>query len=769
MTGQPFLTNVGATYRIAVEVAWAADLTDLTAASWTWSDITTDVLIDPADQHGGGGGRAITITVGSPDESPGQQTQASQMTCTLDNRSGAYSLGGQSTLWPNVKRGVPVRVRVSTNSGSSWTVKYQGSAVSWQPGWDEAGRFATVLLTASGPLRQLNQGSLTSTSPLSYNIARGVPASALVGHWPMEDGSAASTAASLVTNTAAFSKDAQSGIGSNPNGTGTPTFAGYTDFVGTASGMTVPASCFLTAAVGSHTVTGSYQASFLIGGCTPNTSGNWNQYVELYFSGKTLVLMSFSTSGVDLNLTNGPGSSGITTYLTLKNGSGVTLNFGANPAFVTITAKQNGANIDLGLYGQTITAAGGAATLWSATTSISGTLGTLTKVGLQAFNPAGSGMTGASFGQMMITNTIDASISAGVYGLSAVGYGGEAVTTRLARLAATLNIPVTVLTDTAVETSTNPLDTVASQPTDTLTNILRECEATGQGLLLDGLNNGLTYVTRQLRESQQPALTLDASAGGLALDFEPIDDDQNTVNQFGVTSRNASSGSYTDVSGPLGANALGVYSSSVTINPDDDTKLPYYAQWMVHLGTATGYRYPTISFALEWQPSKITAWLACIPSSRMDITNIRSLRTQHPDGTIRQVLAGWEETITAHSWHVRANCSPWLWNVGTMAAATGTTVDTVMRRDTDGSAVNTAAAAGATSLSVARTNASYPLWTTAADDFPLTLDVAGMPCTVTAISGAASPQTFTIAAPGLPKAVAVGDPVTLWNPPVLGM
>ena len=43
MTGVAILQNVTSGVRVALEVAWGADLTDLTGASWTWTDITTDI------------------------------------------------------------------------------------------------------------------------------------------------------------------------------------------------------------------------------------------------------------------------------------------------------------------------------------------------------------------------------------------------------------------------------------------------------------------------------------------------------------------------------------------------------------------------------------------------------------------------------------------------------------------------------------------------------------------------------------------------------
>ena len=74
----------------------------------------------------------------------------------------------------------------------------------------------------------------------------------------------------------------------------------------------------------------------------------------------------------------------------------------------------------------------------------------------------------------------------------------------------------------------------------------------------------------------------------------------------------------------------------------------------------------------------------------------------------------------------------------------------------------TSASAGATSLSVA--TASGPLWTTTADDCPLYIEVGGIRVTVTAISGASSPQTFTVTGSTVTKALASGLEVALWRP-----
>ena len=90
------------------------------------------------------------------------------------------------------------------------------------------------------------------------------------------------------------------------------------------------------------------------------------------------------------------------------------------------------------------------------------------------------------------------------------------------------------------------------------------------------------------------------------------------------------------------------------------------------------------------------------------------------------------------------------------------------KRDSGDSTLSADFIAGTnTSMTVAI--ASGLLWTTAGGDFPLELDVGGARITVTAISGASSPQTFTVSATvvnGVAKTVPAGTKVRLWRPTV---
>src|SRR5690606_18737122 len=195
---EPFLTTAPAGEdldpRVAVEIAWGADLADADGSGWTWTDITGDVVMGDADMGGASGmggmggmggmaGAGITITVGRADYV--SETQPAELTCTLDNRDSAYSLGSSSPNYPNVRRGTPVRVRVSIDGGSTWKTRFQGQVTGFTPQWDpETGRWATVTLSASGPLRRITQ----HTQPIASAMYTGTMSDPTVrAYWPLED------------------------------------------------------------------------------------------------------------------------------------------------------------------------------------------------------------------------------------------------------------------------------------------------------------------------------------------------------------------------------------------------------------------------------------------------------------------------------------------------------------------------------------------------------------------------------------------------------
>lgn len=774
-----FLTTMpaGATYaglKLEVAVAFGADLTDLDGSGWTWTDVTDDVIIGgkAGESTGGeGDGDAVSITIGRADESA--VTQTSVMKCTFDNRSGKYINTGLSPYWPHVRRGTPVRVRVTTDNGSTWSVRFQGQAVGFTPSWDKPGKWATVELEASGPLRVLDQGTL----PLKSAMVIGTPTdSTVIGYWPLEDALGSETALPLIGTQAGGFYAREGGTG--PVIPGVPgEFQSFTDYPASAPAVTLKVGGSLicqtgTSAYSASTTTAVFGDLIGTSGCimmcrTPNggTVKNW----EVWSNGDGALRM------------RGTSVLPSTTPTNTVFDQAIAFGIKSNTVYkVGVRLSQSGGTTTWTLFVQEF----GTSTVvpFTATQSNSGT----NACGVDAaYANTYYSIDGLRVGHITVRNVAMSNLASDSDWFN--GWKGEAVTTRFPRVANQTNVNVDILAPGVgiypAYTETTPASitlTCGPQFWDTLSNTLRETEVTGQGLLYDGLGTGLTYVSRRFRQQRAAAaaLTLNAASGHLMEPFEPIDDDQVLFNHYTVSRHGGNQGvEYLDVTGFEGTDVVGDHATSLTVNPDTDDGLVGYAEWGVNLGTVTGFRYPTISFALHTNASLIPQWLACTPQSRIDVTNITSIRPQLSPDPIWLLLEGWTETISMFEWKVVANTSsaePWV--PTRLAAATGSTGDDICHMDTDSSQLNASAALGATSISV-RTN-SGPLWVTSAadaDSFPFYVTVGGLRVQVTAISGASSPQTFTLASPGLPAAKTgsttpgAGAPISVWRPPALGL
>jgi hypothetical protein len=776
----------GATYpNLLVEVACAfgADITDLDGSGWTWTDITDDVILE------GEQGSPLNVTVGRADES--SITQTSVFKCVLDNRTGKYINTGTSALWPYVRRGTPVRLRVSTNNGSTWSVRFQGQAVGFTPSWPEStARWATVELEASGPLRVLDQGTLPAISAMRYGTLRD---SKVVAYWPLEDEQQSNAALPAIGGTPGSFITLNYTSGATVPGV-IGEFASYTNIPSSAPILTMAlggalslqlttttgSSSTVSAMFGNPTGVPTTGARSDIAGGIPNTgvlltvftpNGGTIKCWEIGVKqGGTLNLIGYSTTSAPSRMYDGAGK---------VFSQAVSFSLKANTDYeIGLTLSQSGSTTSWRLWAMDISAE-----TWSSFTGTQSNSGAGAQVN-QVRTGEYSDAQGLAAGHVVVRAPQLTSV--GDDSDWASGYQGEAVTSRLPRVANQANYNVDLLSPGVgaipayTETANSITLTSGPQFWDTLSNTLRETEMTGEGLLYDGLGTGLTYVSRRYRQQRAVAatLTLDASAGHLTEPFGPVDDDQVLFNHVTVSRHGGNQGvDYLDVTGPEGTDIVGDHATSLTVNPNTDDGLIGYAEWGVNVGTISGYRYPQIGFALHTNAGLIPQWLACTPQSRIDITNIDAVRRQLPPDPIWLLLEGWTETIDAFEWKVQANTSsaePW--NVVRLAAATGSTGDDICHMDTDSSQLNTSAALGATSISV-RTN-SGPLWVQSsadADSFPFWITVGGLRVQVTAISGASSPQTFTLASPGLPAAKTgsttpgAGAPINIWRPPVLGL
>ncbi|GIH16253.1 hypothetical protein [Rugosimonospora africana] len=340
-----------------------------------------------------------------------------------------------------------------------------------------------------------------------------------------------------------------------------------------------------------------------------------------------------------------------------------------------------------------------------------------------------------------------------------LGYVGEAAVDRLTRLCAEEGVPIDI-----TQPDSDPGVAMGPQGVDTFVNLLRECEASDQGLLYDGLGPGLGYIARTSTYNQPVTLILDASQGDIAPPFTPTDDDQGLVNKATVSRKGGSSATYEVVDGPLGTDTIGTYDASKTLSLFDDSRLQRYAEWLAQAGTVEGFRYPNLSLNLRSRPARSDAWLDTPLNGRIDATNVIDATKQHPPGDVSLLLQGYGETASSKKWTVAGNTSP---AQSRVVAA----LNTSFRLEAVGQTLASSLAPGATSLSLA-TAAGHALFSTTAQypaDFPSDLDVGGWQIRVTGASGSSSPQTLDIEASANTVTIPAGATVKLWRPAGLAL
>lgn len=725
MTGvQVLKPQFGTTLVLVVEAAFGADLTDLDGSGWTWTDITADVFTD-------GGSNGVSYTVGKGDEA--STTQPASCTFTLDDRNNRYNKSPLASHYPYIKPGTPIRVRLVL-SGTSYT-RFQGSATKWQPTWSADGKYAAVAVQANGTLQRLAQAD----DPVQSSLRHSIPSLPnLAAYWPMEDLDGATSISSAFPNT-------PTAIGTPMAITGTPDLSSSTPFPSSAALPTLKDG-YLLGRTPVWDFTGATQVRFIAqfpasGSAAPDQSSIlrfWTypdhaRWDLIYLTGGALRLTGFSPSG---GLVHDSGAMGFAVD-GKRLRVGVSLaNSGSNVA-VQISTYEFQASF-ASYINKTITGY-----------SVQATYAVAVSPGRDQSN-------------LVIGHLTVETAATDIFDLIAQfnAYGGETAGTRFSRLCAENSI------DAA--TSGTLTTGMGNQTIDTVLNLLRECETANFGMIQDGAGPGLKFLSRTVQENEAAGLTIDASAGELDQDFAPVDDNQLLRNQWTITRKSGGTAVAQDTTGPLGVNNVGPYKDSKTVNLADDDVNQSLASWLVHEFTIEGYRFPQLVLNFHAIPTKAAAWLAMGLWGRIDITNLADVVTQALDWPVSVLVQGYTETVTQSTWTAEVNASPYdPWRCATLITGAGDTSEFLMRPDTDGSSVHTTVSAGATSISV--DTPSGPLWTTTADDFPLYANIGGLPVKVTNITGASSPQTFTVDGTTVTKSLTSGTSVSVWRPTALAI
>ncbi|WIM97709.1 hypothetical protein ACTOB_001257 [Actinoplanes oblitus] len=594
------------------------------------------------------------------------------------------------------------RVEGNTNSGAmavsidyyrAAALLFTGTVPEWSVRWDKSGKNCTGPIVASGILRRLQQGASPLRSPIYRQLTRYNP----TAYWPMEDGNDATTAASGITRGVAASGTDVS-------------FAGDDTLPGAATAAKLNTA-----------------GTSRISGRVTNPANTPNGYAgAAYFKLDSLPV-------TEKPLLEFRGTGRVTRWV-----------IGCAPTAFTIKGYDaDGDQVDAAAGFHTIDP-----TKWFAmqleTQEVGGTTEWVLiwhQVGATIFYALPGDYTGSadriiSFTAYAPTDSTsvahvwigdnDLPFVDGTFMKISNGYSGELAADRIARLCAEEGVPVLV---EAGETKAMGPQKVAK-----FLDLLRLAEDSDGGILFER-GAGLQYRPGRARLNPPVDLALDFDLGHVDDAPEPTDDDQQMGNDWTVTREGGSSARVIDQEH---VDEFGRYEQSITLSLARDRGLRHQAAWRVFLGTYDDMRWPSISLNLARNPFLVPTWSSLVLGARMTV--------DHPPDQVAGVdvdvlVAGRKQVLKPKLWTAELNCEPARpWDVGTVVEGPEQAL-TTGRVQTNGSTLAADVVAGAGSLSVASTGR---LWTTNADHFPLTIVVGGERMSVTAISGPASPQTFTV-------------------------
>jgi hypothetical protein len=688
-----------------------------------WNDVSSYVLWERAP---------VQITRGLADRASSRVAQPARCTLILNNADARFSLRNlASPLYGKIGRNTKIRVQVTTAAGLS--TRFVGEVAEWPLDPVEGGAsLVTVPLVASGVLRRLQQRDDIGDSPMARHYRS---AANRLGYWSLEDGPLTDPVSG-------------SSFGSPVRGCGRLTVTG---------GVMGPRS---DAFVGSDPVP-ELSTAKLRGATTrstwSSTTGNaWTLIAHLAFPDS----LAATVSAVHLG-TNGSGhdfylrvNADCTVSLTIGDQDGVVLDT-AGPSTTSFANQVVRFRIATEMSGSDFT--------WAWSYLLQGqTAGT---------SLASGTVTGETNGRpQMVTLNFDAqdcgslvvSHVAVFNGLTLVtsgaddfaGYAGETVANRIERLAGEAG--TAAVTDPL--TGTVPL---GPQPRAAFVDLLRDATAC-DGVVFDQRTD--TELSFQGFESRVNPTEVTIPFSDLAPPVRPVEDDV-IANDVTVTRAGGASARVEITDGPLGVTAVGRYSEQVTLNVYRDSDVPQQASWRANLGTVSELRVPDMTIDLI---KASTATSTAVTNGSIDIGS-RVVLSGQPTWIgytpLRQIVEGYSEDLAPYLWRVALRTSPaapydWLVLDDT----------TLGRLSPDGATLSAAiTTTGATSMSVA-TPAGKPLWVTGSVSIPVL--VSGTEAmTVTNISGASSPQTFTMARGlnGYTSTHLSGATVELFHPRRLGL
>jgi hypothetical protein len=608
--------------------------------------------------------------------------------------------------------------------------RFSGEVSVWPPTRDITGTDKTVTVTAAGPRRRGTQGASALGSPLRRQLSGdvGTSGAAAWAYWPLEDqfrqvagevvalagdGDLAFQPPTVGTTAGRISWAADTGL---PGSAALPTLTGGGSLVGNLSPATPDDAWSITWAEKMNASDGAF--------CLFATSLDYIQIVAQ---------VDPSVSATTLNVYLTVSSLGISAFM-------MSHTFASKEDVETwhhygLRAVQSGTSVQFTLYVDGVSV--------GSYTRASLTLNGLAYVQLSsvtnAQNLVGIGHVAVYYAAPDMGDIAEAFR----------GNTSETAGQRMQRLCGEEAVEFdwigTIESGTYPPSANAHTAAVGAQSASTLVALLDESAEVDRGLLFEQRGIvGYHYRTRTTLYSQDPAVTLDYAAGHIAPDWRPVDDDRYTRND--ITAQRTGGGTYRHEvtegrlsTADIADGGAGRYRESVTVNVQADAQLAGLAEWIAHLGTVDEPRYPTVTVelhghGLRGDAVRQAALLDLDLGDRVVIENVDDVADD-----VDQLVIGYTEHLTEYVHALVLVCAPASpYRVVVLDSADA-------RLDSDSSTLTAGITDTATSWQVS-TSDPLDLWTTSGSDFPLDVMIGGERITLSAITGATSPQTFTASA-----------------------
>lgn len=413
-----------------------------------------------------------------------------------------------------------------------------------------------------------------------------------------------------------------------------------------------------------------------------------------------------------------------------------------------VHAVENGANVDYQIYTDGVI---------ESTFSIAGDVGT--PLALRVGGSIAAGGSGVTWyiGHLMAfgrsADFPDAFHDPLGRGGSATGYLGEAPEDRFMRLCDEHGIAGGVNGDPSLGSTG-----MGMQPVASLSDLYTECANTNLGMISDGRAwSGLELRPGRSMNNQTPAMALSYGVN-IAPPMKPVTNNLGIANDYTANDNTGATARAEQLDGPNNVNdpfddpeGIGRTEGSVDVNVEEAGSLVDVAGVSLLRSTWPGSRYRNVTIDLSKHPELLVQAMALRVGDLITVDELDA-------DLVELIVLGGTHTVRSYHHVLTLNCAPGgPYRVVQDAADNGEDP----RADLSGSRLAADFDAGTdTSMSVEVDGAV--LWDTTAP--PFHVRVGGAVLNVTAISGASSPQTFTVDAPavnGVTRTIAADGPEVL--------